>query len=171
MILYLTCLVTYLTDGFIETNLFPDNGNIWEYLVREVLNTTDFCLKGGRSVKDILSTCLIGVAAHPQSIQNFTKLRNFHLTTSYSTIFYWGRTTDFKDETMFVLHTTTVTSAAMYFKMEGCVAPRVLDCQDLSNMTLSCNHTKTIPFAYNHVKLPLGWFILCSTKSLFLPPC
>lgn len=59
--------VTQLTNGFMEMNLFPDKSNIWEYLAREMLNTTEFCLKGGRSVKNILSTCFLGVAIHHRS--------------------------------------------------------------------------------------------------------
>lgn len=64
------CVFLYVkcTSGFIEPKLFPDKGNVWEYLAREVLNTTDFCLAGGRSVKDILTTCLMGVAIGPQAI-------------------------------------------------------------------------------------------------------
>ncbi|KAG8137843.1 hypothetical protein E2320_003789, partial [Naja naja] len=55
-------------------------GNVWEYLVKEVLNTTNVYLQGSKSVKDILAICHIGTATHLQAIQNFTKLRDFKLT-------------------------------------------------------------------------------------------
>lgn len=38
-------------DGFVEFSLLPDKGNIWEYLVRKILNISDFYLAGGKSVK------------------------------------------------------------------------------------------------------------------------
>lgn len=154
--LFLICSVINQIDGFIESNLLLDKGNIWEYMAQKVLRSTiDFCLAGGKSVKDILITCLVGVAAHPQSIQKHTMFRDFHLTTTYSTIFNWAPSTDIRDETMFTLHTATVTSAAACFLMEKCSAPRVPTCHNFNNTILMCNHTEAIPFTYHYVKLPL----------------
>lgn len=36
------------TNGFMESNLLPDKGNIWEYLAQKVLNIMDFCLGRGK---------------------------------------------------------------------------------------------------------------------------
>lgn len=49
--LFPICSVFSQTDWFMESNLIPDKGNIWEYLVWKVLNTTDLCVAGGKSVR------------------------------------------------------------------------------------------------------------------------
>lgn len=166
------CILAFVTyaRGFLEPNLFPDKGNIWEYLAQEVLNTTDFCLMGGRSVKDILITCLLGVASGPQTIINDTKLRNIPLMATYSTIFNWGTSSNVKDRSMYTLLVATVTNSVTCFKLAGCRAPRVPTCQNLSNTELTCNHIETIPFSYSHMRLPSGWFLLCGIKAYsYLP--
>lgn len=50
-------------SGLLEPNLLLEKGNIREYLAWEVLNMINFCLAGGRSGNDILTTCLLGVAS------------------------------------------------------------------------------------------------------------
>lgn len=50
------------------------------------------------------------------------------------------------------------------------MTPRVQECQNFNNIALFCNHTETIPFAYSHIKLPLGWLILYGMKAYsYLP--
>lgn len=71
----------------------------------------------GKSVKDILTTCLMWVASGPQAILNHTKLRAFSLTTTYSTIFDWGTSINLKDESMYTLGMAAVSNTAACLKM------------------------------------------------------
>lgn len=164
LILCIIYPVSHLSEGFMEANLFPEKGNVWEYLAKEMLNVTEFCL-GGWNGQGHLSNLFLGVATHPQAIQNFTRLRDFRLVLSYSTIFDWEPNTEYKDRTMFTLYTATVTKAASCFRMKGCTPSKTPDCKTLDNSALTCNHTEVIPFTYRHIKLSLGWFILCGTKA------
>lgn len=99
------------------------------------------------------------VASGPQATINITKLRNFPLRASYSTVFDWG-TNNQKDKSMYTLQVTTTTWSAVCFKLVGCKKPKVPACQNLNNEELICNHTEIIPFSYSYVKLPPGWFFL-----------
>lgn len=161
---YTFMFVTYVT-AFLEPNLFPEKGNIQEYLAKEVLNTTNFCLAGGKSVKDIL-TCLMGVASTPHAILNHTRLRDFHLTDSYSSIFDWGPPSDIKDQDMYTLHIAATTNSAMCFSLRGCHTLKVQECISLNNTDLRCNSTEIIPFSHSYMKLPPSpsWFILCGLR-------
>lgn len=163
--LYFKCI-----SGFMEPKLFPEKGNVWEYLAKEVLNTTDFCLAGGRSVKDILTTCLMGVAVAPKTITNNTRFREHPLTASYYNIFRWGASTYIKDNSMYTLQVAAVTQAATCFTLIGCHTPRISSCYNLTNTELACNSTIAITFSYGYIKLPTGWFLLCGLKAYsYLP--
>ncbi|XP_032065239.1 uncharacterized protein LOC116503140 [Thamnophis elegans] len=161
------CIMLTVTQvtAFLEPNLIPEKGNIWEYLAKEVLNTRDFCLESGRSVKDILKTCLIGVIVGPQAIHNDTKLRHIPITPSYSTIYDWGNVTKTKNLGKYTLHIAAISFSPWCFRVEGCRAQGEVGCTSLNNTDLKCNHTENIPHSYSYVRLPHGWFMLCGLQA------
>ncbi|KAF6078426.1 hypothetical protein HJG60_009254 [Phyllostomus discolor] len=87
---------------------FKWDENIWVYLAKNVLNTSDFCLAGGTYVEQTFTSCLIGVCAPLESLRHYTVFDDIEKKITYSDIYNWGPVVTIKDREMFSLKATNV---------------------------------------------------------------
>lgn len=146
---------------------FRKDENVWVYLAKHVMNASDFCLTGGTSVEQTLTSCLIGVCTPLSHMKNHTVFQFITKPISYSDIYNWGPISSLKDGSMFSLKVTAVTLAETCVKFSGCSN----ECFKLSaNISLNCSSAPSVSYASAHVKRPAGWFLRCGkTVSSCVP--
>lgn len=128
---------------------FRKDENVWVYLAKHVVNVSDFCLTGGSSVEQTLTSSLIGVRTPLNHMKNHTIFQFITKPSSYSDIYNWGPISSLKDRSTFSLKVTAVTLAEKCVKFTGCSN----QCFNLlANISLNCSCTTSVSYANARVK-------------------
>ncbi|XP_045677565.1 syncytin-B-like [Phyllostomus hastatus] len=155
---YIVCITLCLAPCHGELTPFKENENIWVYLAKNVLNTSDFCLAGGTYIEQTFASYIVGVCAPLESLRNYTLFKYINKTITYADIYNFGPSVNLKDREMFSIKVTQVAPAGECANFVNCTK----NCFVLSaDVKMDCNTTTDISYAHAHVKLPAGWFLIC----------
>lgn len=174
--LEMDCRKTMLTGLLLMTGLLTLRGDItafqqdeivWAYLPENILNASDFCLRGGSYVEEVSAACLMGVGAHLEDLRSYTLFQNINKPMTFSDIYNWGSVVTKREMGMFTLKLAGISSPKGCVVFSGCRR----DCVDLTESTLMrCDSFSPVLYGVGHLKLPTGWFLLCGkTAYSFVP--
>ena len=155
---YVLFITSCLTPCYGQLMPFKQDENIWVYLAKNVLNISEFYLSGGTYIEQTFTSCLVGVCTPLESLRNYTVFEHIKKKITYSDIYNWGPVVTIYGREMFSLKITNVVPAREYTTSVNCTK----NCSVLSaGVKMNCTTTTDVSYAYAHVKLPTGWFLIC----------
>ncbi|XP_039385110.1 uncharacterized protein LOC120400526 [Mauremys reevesii] len=142
--------------------------NAWVTLAQSAVNATTFCLPRVYAVGALMETCFIGVCTDLAVLQQHSWLFAISKDLSYKELYALGpgAAKYTLDASMYSFRLANVTAAGtcVYFVNAWHVAV------DHTNGELLCRHKSEVSFAYGHMKLPIGWFLLCGRTAFTYVP-
>lgn len=150
-----------------DTTAFKKDDIVWVYLAENILNTSNFGLRGGLYFEEVSTACLMGVGTHLEDLRNYTLFKNINKPMDFPDLYNWGSVVTKVETGMFTLKLAGITSPRDCVVFWGCTR----DCVDLTESTLMrCDSFSPMLYAVGHLKLPTGWFLLCGkTAYSFVP--
>ncbi|XP_039360017.1 uncharacterized protein LOC120384988 [Mauremys reevesii] len=142
--------------------------NAWMVLAQNAVNATAFCLPRVYAVGALMETCFVGVCTDLDVLRQHSWLYAISKDWSYKNLYALGpgAATYTMDASMYSFRLANVTTAGMcvYFVNARQVAV------NHTNNELICRHKSEASFAYGHMKLPTGWFLLCGRTAFTYVP-
>lgn len=163
VLLFMTGLMTLPGD----TTAFKKHEIVWVYLTENILNNSDFGVRGGLYSEGVSLSCFVGVGTHLEDLRNYTLFKNIKKPMDFTDIYNWGSVVTKIETGMFSLKLAGITSPRDCVVFSGCTR----DCVDLTERSLMrCDSFSLVLYAMGHLKLPTWWFLLCGkTAYSFVP--
>ncbi|XP_039366958.1 uncharacterized protein LOC120388904 [Mauremys reevesii] len=163
----LLLVLALLVRGGATYDLIPPV-NAWLTLAQSAINTTAFCLPHVPAVGALMETCFVGVCTELQVLQQHTWLSRIPKDIPHAELYALGpgAAVDKLDASMYSFRLANVTAAITCMNFVN--AKHVAVNHD--NVELVCRHKRDVSFAYGHMKLPLGWFLLCGRTAFTYVP-
>jgi len=120
---------------------WDQSGNVWETLARNITNATTFCLAGGTSVGEVFNSCLLEIPTPLLLLKKQTILRFFDVSTIYSGMYSWGKSTKVREKGMLRVKVKSMSPAESCIQFVNCTSR--LKCENLSKFEhlFKCNRT------------------------------